>query len=44
MSDFVGTMPVAARQKFDADALEAYLVEHVEGFAGPLSIEQFKGG
>jgi aminoglycoside phosphotransferase (APT) family kinase protein len=44
MSDFVGTMPVAARQKFDASALEAYLSEHVEGFEGPLSIEQFKGG
>jgi aminoglycoside phosphotransferase (APT) family kinase protein len=44
MSDFVGTMPVAARQKFDASALAAYLNEHVEGFEGPLSIEQFKGG
>ncbi len=44
MSDFVGTMPVAARQKFDAAALEDYLGQHVEGFTGPLSIEQFKGG
>jgi aminoglycoside phosphotransferase (APT) family kinase protein len=41
---FVGTMPVADRQKFDQPALERYLREHVEGFSGPLSIEQFKGG
>jgi aminoglycoside phosphotransferase (APT) family kinase protein len=44
MTDFIGTMPVAARQKFDASALESYLKTHVDDFAGPLSIEQFKGG
>ena len=42
--DFVGTMPISERQKFDAEALERYLADHVEGFGGPLSIEQFKGG
>lgn len=42
--DFVGTMPVSDRQKFDISALERYLLAHIEGFAGPLSIEQFKGG
>lgn len=41
---FSGTMPVSARQQFDTDALSAWLTEHVEGFAGPLSVEQFKGG
>jgi aminoglycoside phosphotransferase (APT) family kinase protein len=42
--EFVGTMPIAARQKFDEAALEHYLKEHVEDFAGPMRIEQFKGG
>ena len=42
--NFIGTMPVAERQKFDAVALQAWLEAHVEGFAGPLAIEQFKGG
>jgi aminoglycoside phosphotransferase (APT) family kinase protein len=42
--EFIGTQPVAERQRFDLARLEAYLSEHVEGFAGPLTIEQFKGG
>jgi aminoglycoside phosphotransferase (APT) family kinase protein len=42
--EFVGTMPVASRQKFDENALFEYLKGHVEGFAGPMRIEQFKGG
>ena len=42
--EFIGTQPVADRQKFDVAALERYLTEHVEGFAGPLTVEQFKGG
>jgi aminoglycoside phosphotransferase (APT) family kinase protein len=41
---FTGTRPVAEQHRFDIAALEAYLREHVEGFAGPLSVEQFKGG
>ena len=41
---FSGTMPVAERQQFDAAALQDWLAAHVEGFAGPLSVEQFKGG
>jgi aminoglycoside phosphotransferase (APT) family kinase protein len=28
----------------DAAALEAYLMQHVNGFAGPLSLARFKGG
>jgi aminoglycoside phosphotransferase (APT) family kinase protein len=43
-SHFVGTKPVAEAQAFDAAALEAYLKQHLDGFAGPLSVEQFKGG
>ena len=42
--EFMGTMPVAERQKFDIGALQAYLQQHVGGFSGPLGIEQFKGG
>lgn len=43
-SAFEGTRPVAEQQRFDIGALEAWMRGHVEGFAGPLSVEQFKGG
>ncbi|NEX59821.1 phosphotransferase family protein [Noviherbaspirillum galbum] len=42
--EYMGTRPVSERQKFDVAALENYMREHVPGFAGNLSIEQFKGG
>lgn len=42
MEAFTGTRPLA--QPLDTAALEAWLGAHVDGFAGPLSIEQFKGG
>ena len=42
--EFIGTQPVADRQKFDVAALETHLAAHVDGFAGPLTVEQFKGG
>jgi aminoglycoside phosphotransferase (APT) family kinase protein len=42
--EFMGTQPVSERQKFDVDALQAYMRAHVEGFSGELSVEQFKGG
>ncbi|RQS64444.1 phosphotransferase family protein [Burkholderia sp. Bp8963] len=41
---FVGTTPVGERQRFDTAALSRWLAEHVDGFAGPLCVEQFKGG
>lgn len=41
---FTGTMPVQDRHRFDAARLEAYLRERVKGLAGPLTVEQFKGG
>ena len=28
----------------DATALEAYLAQHIDGFAGPLTLARFKGG
>jgi aminoglycoside phosphotransferase (APT) family kinase protein len=39
-----GTRPVAESHRFDVAALEAHLARHLPGFAGPLSVEQFKGG
>lgn len=44
LQNFTGTRPVAAQHAVDADALQAWLERHVEGFTGPLSIEMFKGG
>src|SRR5262244_1158251 len=41
---FVGTMEVREQHRFDVGALERYMREHVEGFEGALSVEQFKGG
>ena len=41
---FVGTMPVQERHRFDVAPLERYLRAHVEGYTGPLEVEQFKGG
>ena len=42
--EFIGTQPVAERQRFDVAALDAYLSDHIDGFEGPLTVEQFKGG
>jgi aminoglycoside phosphotransferase (APT) family kinase protein len=41
---FSGTREVAERLRFDVGRLEAYLREHVAGFAGPAGVSQFKGG
>ena len=43
-STFSGTKEVAERLRFDVGLLEAYLRVHVQGFAGPVSVQQFKGG
>jgi len=43
-NEFVGTMPVQERHQFDVGHLEEYMQAHVEGFSGPLEVEQFKGG
>ncbi len=43
-SAFEGSGPVSARHTFDAQALDRWLTEHVEGYQGPLSVEQFAGG
>ncbi|MEZ6023574.1 MAG: phosphotransferase family protein [Hyphomonadaceae bacterium] len=43
-ADFKGVKPVEERHKLDEAALEAWLQQNVEGYAGPLTINQFKGG
>ena len=42
--EFSGTKPVADALRIDADKLTEYMNGNVDGFAGPVSIEQFKGG
>ena len=44
MDKFVGTKPVTAQHAFDTAALEDWLVARVDGFTGPLTVAQFKGG
>jgi len=39
-----GTGEVREAHRFDAAALEAWMESEVEAFAGPLTIEQFRGG
>ena len=41
---FSGTKEVAAALALDAARLQAYLTQQVKGFAGPLTVKQFKGG
>jgi len=41
---FIGTRPVAPQHAFDLERLQGWMTEHVEGFEGPLSVDQFKGG
>lgn len=43
-SAFSGTRAVDERHRLDEAALDAWLRAHVEGYAGPLSLRQFKGG
>src|SRR5438093_1158979 len=39
-----GTAEVRDVHRFDVDALERHLARHIEGFRGPLSVRQFRGG
>jgi len=41
---FTGTKDVAAPLRIDAARLSDYLARAVRGFAGPLTVKQFKGG
>jgi aminoglycoside phosphotransferase (APT) family kinase protein len=44
MDQSTGTRPVATSHAFDTVALQNHLATHLPGFAGPLTVEQFKGG
>ncbi|MBE7416142.1 MAG: phosphotransferase family protein [Ideonella sp.] len=44
MEQFVGTQAMLASHAFDVAALERHLQRELPGFAGPLHVEQFKGG
>ena len=41
---YTGTKEVSAPLRFDTARLEAYLTANAKGFAGPLSVKQFRGG
>jgi aminoglycoside phosphotransferase (APT) family kinase protein len=41
---FAGTRPVPPEHAIALDRLQAWMAAHVDGFAGPLEIEQFRGG
>jgi aminoglycoside phosphotransferase (APT) family kinase protein len=41
---FVGTREVSDKHAFDITALSAWMSASVAGFAGPLTVEMFKGG
>lgn len=43
-STFSGTKDVAERLRFDVGRLESFLHERIHGFAGPITLSQFKGG
>ena len=43
-STFSGTREVDARYRLDEAALDRWMGDHVDGYAGPLTIRQFKGG
>jgi aminoglycoside phosphotransferase (APT) family kinase protein len=39
-----GTIEVLPTHRFDLEALERYMERQVEGFRGPLTVRQFRGG
>lgn len=42
--EFSGVRPVTEAHRFDETALAEYMTRHVNGFEGPITVEQFKGG
>jgi aminoglycoside phosphotransferase (APT) family kinase protein len=44
MDHFTGSGAVAQQHAFDVSALERWLSANLQDFAGPLTVEQFKGG
>ncbi len=44
MEHYTGTKAMADSHAFNIEALQAHLQQNLPGFAGPLQVEQFKGG
>ena len=44
MSADAATTAVQERYRFDVERLAGFLAERIEGFRGPLTVTQFKGG
>ncbi len=44
MDQFTGSGAVSQQHAFDVAALERWLTDRLPDFAGPLTVEQFKGG
>ncbi|MGY2932925.1 aminoglycoside phosphotransferase (APT) family kinase protein [Bradyrhizobium sp. GM6.1] len=42
--EFSGTRPVEERHRIDEIRLDRWMRKHVEGYSGPLTVLQFKGG
>ena len=42
--DNSGTRDVSDKLRFDVASLDAWMRDHVDGYTGPLSVSQFKGG
>nr|WP_329958385.1 phosphotransferase [Reyranella aquatilis] len=42
--DFIGTMAVQEKHRFDEQPLARFMAANVEGFTPPLTVEQFRGG
>jgi aminoglycoside phosphotransferase (APT) family kinase protein len=42
--EFSGTKPVEEHHRFDEARLDAWMRENVDGYEGPLVVNQFKGG
>src|SRR5580698_6694294 len=42
--EFSGTKPVEERHRIDEQHLDGWLRDNVEGYQGPLTVLQFKGG
>src|SRR3954463_9017145 len=43
-ADYIGTMEVQEKHRFDERSLERFMSAQVEGFVPPVRAEQFKGG
>ena len=43
-ADYIGTMAVQEKHRFDPQALAGFMAVHVPGFKEPVQVEQFKGG